>query len=67
MMEHYSHIRRRAKEAAIEALNIRNQSPEISGGWAQNWAQSKRARGKEGEKKSLILLEPPVGFEPTTC
>jgi hypothetical protein len=50
MMEHYSHIRRKAKEAAIEGLNIRSQSPEISGGWAQNWAQSKRSRGREGGK-----------------
>jgi hypothetical protein len=50
MMEHYSHIRRKAKEAAIEGLETRNQSPEISKGWAQNWAQSKRDGGHEAAK-----------------
>ena len=49
MMEHYSHIRREARQAAIEGLS-RNQSPEISSGWAQNWAQSKRDGGGEAEK-----------------
>jgi hypothetical protein len=50
MMEHYSHIRRKAKEAAIEGLNNRIQSPEISNGWAQSWAQSKGDRGGKAEK-----------------
>ena len=45
-MEHYSHIPEKAKEAAIEGLETRNQSPEISEGWAQNCAES------EGEKRS---------------
>jgi integrase len=47
MMEHYSHIRQKAKEAAI-GHNRR----------VAEWPRS---------KKCLILLEPPVGFEPTTC
>jgi integrase len=50
MMEHYSHIRRKAKEAAIEGLDTRNQPSEISMGWAQNWAQSKRDGEGEAEK-----------------
>ena len=66
MMEHYSHIRRKAKEAAIEGLDSRNQSCNFCAGWAQNWAQSKRDGGGDSEKP-LISLEPPVGFEPTTC
>jgi integrase len=40
MMEHYSHIRQKAKEAAIAGLDTR-EAREISQGWAQNWAQSK--------------------------
>jgi len=49
MMEHYSHIRQKAKEAAIAGLDTRDPS-EISQGWAQNWAQSKRDREVEVEK-----------------
>jgi len=50
MMEHYSHIRRKAKEAAIEGLDSRNQSSNFCEGWAQNWAQSKRDGGGDSEK-----------------
>ena len=49
MMEHYSHIRQKAKEAAIAGLDNRDQS-EISQEWAQNWAQSKRDHDFEVEK-----------------
>ena len=41
MMEHYSHIRQKAKETAIAGLETRDQLDEISQGWAQNWAQLK--------------------------
>jgi integrase len=50
MMEHYSHIRQKAKEAAIAGLETFDGSREISKGWAQNWAQSKSDGGGEVEK-----------------
>jgi integrase len=50
MMEHYSHIRQKAKEAAIAGLETPDLTADISAGWAQNWAQSKRNQGGEAEK-----------------
>ena len=50
MMEHYSHIRQKAKEAAIAGLETLDGSREISKGWAQNWAQSKSDGDGEVEK-----------------
>ena len=35
----------RRRKPRIEGLNSRIESPEISNGWAQNWAQSKADRG----------------------
>jgi len=50
MMEHYSHIRQRAKEAAIAGLENFDPTVEIRRGWAQNWAQSDGAGRVEGGK-----------------
>jgi hypothetical protein len=50
VMEHYSHIRQKAKEAVIAGLETADPSVDISTGWAQNWPQSKRDRGSEAEK-----------------
>ena len=50
MMEHYSYIRQKAKEAAIAGLETLDGSRKISQGWAQNWAQSKSDGSGEVEK-----------------
>jgi hypothetical protein len=50
MMEHYSHIRQKAKEAAIAGLEIGDPRIEIREGWAQNWSHSDR-EGRVGEEK----------------
>ena len=49
-MERYSHIRQKAKEAAIAGLETAGPGVDIATGWAQNWAQSKRDRSSEAEK-----------------
>ncbi len=46
MMEHYSHIRQKAKEVTIAGLETPDQLDEIS----QGWAQSKGAASREAEK-----------------
>jgi len=50
MMEHYSHIRQKAKEAAIAGLENVDPTVEIKRGWAQNWAQSDGEGRVEGGK-----------------
>ena len=50
MMEHYSHIRQKAKEAAIAGLETSDLAPDTSMAWAQNWAQSKRDGSRDAEK-----------------
>ena len=49
-MEHYSHIRQKAKGAAIAGLETPDGTVDIPAGRAQNWAQSKRDGGGEAEK-----------------
>jgi len=49
MMEHYSHIRQKAKEAAIAGLENVDPTVEISRG-AQNWAQCDGEGRVEGRK-----------------
>ena len=55
MMEQYSHIRQRAKEAAIAGLENADPAAQITSGWAQNWAQSKTG-GRVGGGKVLDFI-----------
>ena len=52
MMEQYSHIRQKAKEAAIAGLENGEPTLQLTSGWAQNWAQSD-TEGRVGEEKVL--------------
>jgi Protein of unknown function (DUF3417) len=52
MMEHYSHIRQRAKEAAIAGFEDCGGIVEVAREGAQNWAQSE---GNEGPEVGKVL------------
>ena len=62
MLQHYSHIRSLAKQAAIRGLDEEAIQPVLPRD-GQRIGQSRRKAHEEGDPKSLVG---PVGFEPTT-